>query len=314
MPSAAQTSDPSTGHSRIISGIEIAASIVDKVKTATANLLTQTGVVPGLAVVIVGTDPASQIYVRSKSRKARDCGFKSVEHTLPADVSEPDLLALVAGLNADESVHGILIQLPLPAHLDVLRVTQAILPTKDVDGFHLENIGKLSFGAIDDCLIPCTPAGCMVMIREVLGSDLSGKQAVVIGRSNIVGKPMIALLAAANGTVTGVHSRSPDIAALCRTADIVVAAVGRPGFVRRDWLKPGAVVIDVGINRLADDGSAQHSKARIIGDVAFDECLEVAGAITPVPGGVGPMTIAMLMANTMRAAHRAVGREAPRFA
>jgi methylenetetrahydrofolate dehydrogenase (NADP+)/methenyltetrahydrofolate cyclohydrolase len=289
-----------------IDGKARAAALTGTVTADAARLLAEHGVRPGLAVVIVGEDPASQVYVRNKKRTAEACGFHSVQHTLAADATESQVLELVQRLNADRAIHGILVQLPLPRHIEEQRVTQAILPEKDVDGFHYVNIGKLAAGDTADAFVPCTPAGCMLMIEEQLGDDLSGKTAVVIGRSNIVGKPMASLLLAANATVTITHSRTRDLAGTCRAADIVVAAVGRPNMVRGDWIKPGAVVIDVGINRVevTEDGEA---RSRLTGDVAYDEAIGHAAAITPVPGGVGPMTIAMLMANTLRAARLASG-------
>ena len=284
-----------------IDGKAMAATISTRIADETAALKAGHGIVPGLAVVIVGEDAASQVYVRNKQRTAERCGFYSIKHALPADVAEDELLALIDTLNADDAIHGILVQLPLPDHLDATRVTQAISPAKDVDGFHYINIGKLTAGATADAFVPCTPAGCMLMVEEQLGADLSGKSAVVIGRSNIVGKPMAALLLAANATVTVCHSRTPDLSAVAKGADILVAAVGRPNMVKQEWVKPGAVVIDVGINRIeVDDGGEKRSK--LTGDVDFDGAAEVAAAITPVPGGVGPMTITMLMSNTLRAA------------
>lgn len=288
----------------LIDGKAMAARISESISADAAELLSSRNVRPGLAVVIVGEDPASQIYVRNKKRTAESCGFHSVQHTLPESVKQTDLLALLNDLNADPLVHGILVQLPLPAHLDELSVTQAIAPNKDVDGFHYENIGKLTSGNTDDAFVPCTPAGCMLMIREQLGDDLSGLDAVIIGRSNIVGKPMASLLLQANATVTICHSRTRDLPEVARRADILVAAVGRPGMVRGDWIKPGAVVIDVGINRIQVDVDGE-TKSRLTGDVDFTEATGVAGAITPVPGGVGPMTIVMLMANTLASARRA---------
>lgn len=288
----------------LIDGKAMAARISESISTDAAELLSSRNVRPGLAVVIVGEDPASQIYVRNKKRTAESCGFHSVQHTLPESVKQTDLLALLSDLNADPLVHGILVQLPLPAHLDELSVTQAIAPDKDVDGFHYENIGKLTSGNTDDAFVPCTPAGCMLMIREQLGDDLSGLDAVIIGRSNIVGKPMASLLLQANATVTICHSRTRDLPEVARRADILVAAVGRPGMVRGDWIKPGAVVIDVGINRIQVEVDGE-TKSRLTGDVDFTEATGVAGAITPVPGGVGPMTIVMLMANTLASARRA---------
>ena len=284
-----------------IDGKAMAADISARITDETAALKSGHGIVPGLAVVIVGEDAASQVYVRNKQRTAESCGFHSIKHALPADVAEAELLALIDTLNQDDAIHGILVQLPLPGHLDETRITQSISPSKDVDGFHYINIGKLTAGATGDAFVPCTPAGCMLMIEEHLGADLSGKTAVVIGRSNIVGKPMASLLLAANATVTVCHSRTPDLPAVAKGADILVAAVGRPNMVKRDWVKPGAVVIDVGINRIeVDDGGEKRSK--LTGDVDYDAAADVAAAITPVPGGVGPMTITMLMSNTLRAA------------
>lgn len=296
----------------IIDGRRVAAGVVAAVKLATEALVAEAGVTPGLAVVLVGEDPASQVYVGSKSRTARECGFHSVQHTLPAETSQADLLALVESLNADPSIHGILVQLPLPAHIDAGRVIQTIAPEKDVDGFHFVNVGKLGTGEIATAFVPCTPAGAMLLIRRVRGDDLSGLHAVVVGRSNIVGKPMANLLLAANATVTIAHSRTKDLPAFCRTADILVAAVGRPEMVKGDWVKPGATVIDVGINRIPAPEKGE-GKTRLVGDVAYGEAEKSAGAITPVPGGVGPMTIAMLMAATVISAHRAAGREPPTF-
>ncbi len=297
---------------KVIDGKLLAEDVVAAVKTATGELVSATGVQPGIAVVIVGEDPASQVYVASKGRKARECGFHSVQHTLTDDTSEADLLAVIDGLNNDPAIHGILVQLPLPKHIDEGRVIQTIAPDKDVDGFHYINVGKLGTGAVDSAFVPCTPAGSMIMIERQLGRDLSGLKAVVIGRSNIVGKPMANLLLAANATVTVAHSRTKDLPALARTADILVAAVGRPQMVKGDWIKPGATVIDVGINRI-DAPEKGEGKTRLVGDVDYEEAAKVAGAITPVPGGVGPMTIAMLMANTLVAACRAAGAKAPKF-
>lgn len=297
---------------KVIDGKLLAEDVVAAVKTATGELVSATGVQPGIAVVIVGEDPASQVYVASKGRKARECGFHSVQHTLTEDTSEADLLAVIDGLNNDPAIHGILVQLPLPKHIDEGRVIQTIAPDKDVDGFHYINVGKLGTGAVDSAFVPCTPAGSMIMIERQLGRDLSGLNAVVIGRSNIVGKPMANLLLAANATVTVAHSRTKDLPALARTADILVAAVGRPQMVKGDWIKPGATVIDVGINRI-DAPEKGEGKTRLVGDVDYEEAAKVAGAITPVPGGVGPMTIAMLMVNTLVAACRAAGAKAPKF-
>ncbi|NKL21261.1 bifunctional 5,10-methylenetetrahydrofolate dehydrogenase/5,10-methenyltetrahydrofolate cyclohydrolase [Rhizobium leguminosarum] len=296
---------------RVISGTAIAANVIEDVKRAARDLKDRVGTIPGLAVVIVGEDPASQVYVKAKSRKAEECGFHSEQRTLPETISESELLTVIGDLNEDDAIHSILVQLPLPKHIDPFKVIQAISSNKDADGFHLDNVGLLHVGAKSAGLVPCTPAGCMRLIREIHGSDLSGNHAVVIGRSNIVGKPMVALLTEANATVTNVHSRTFDIPRLVAGADIVVAAVGRAGFVRGEWIKPGATVIDVGINRVASATPGERS--RIVGDVAFEECAAVASAITPVPGGVGPMTIAMLMANTVSAAHRLSGLEPPIF-
>jgi methylenetetrahydrofolate dehydrogenase (NADP+)/methenyltetrahydrofolate cyclohydrolase len=289
-----------------IDGKAMAAALAKSITSETAALKSEHGLVPGLAVVIVGEDPASEVYVRNKRKTAEQCGFNSIGHSLPADTAQDELLDLISRLNADPAVHGILVQLPLPEHIDEQRVTQAILPQKDVDGFHYVNIGKLTAGDMDDAFVPCTPAGCMLMIREQLGPDLSGKSAVVIGRSNIVGKPMASLLLAANATVTICHSRTADLPAVCRGADILVAAVGRPNMVEADWVKPGAVVIDVGINRVEVESDGEK-KSRLTGDVDYPAVAPVASAITPVPGGVGPMTIVMLMSNTLRAARLSAG-------
>jgi len=296
----------------IIDGKIVAESVVETVRRATADLVASHGVQPGLAVVIVGEDPASQVYVSSKGKKAKECGFLSVQHTLPAETGEADLLKLIADLNADDTIHGILVQLPLPDHINSGKVIQAIAPEKDVDGFSFVNVGKLGTGEMDSAFLPCTPAGSMLLIERVRGKDLSGLNAVVIGRSNIVGKPMANLLLAANCTVTVAHSRTRDLPALARTADILVAAVGRPEMIKGDWVKPGATVIDVGINRIPAPENGE-GKTRLVGDVEFAGASEAAGAITPVPGGVGPMTIAMLMANTLVSASRAAGVEPPAF-
>ena len=291
---------------RRIDGKARAAEISARITAEAAALLAERDLKPGLAVVIIGTDPASQVYVRNKQRTAKECGFHSVKHSLAEDIRQADVLRLIEDLNNDDSIHGILVQLPLPKHLDEQTITQAISPAKDVDGFHFVNIGKLTSGNIDDAFVPCTPAGCMLMVEDHLGADLSGLAAVVIGRSNIVGKPMASLLLARNATVTICHSRTKDLPAVVRGADIVVAAVGRPGMVRGGWIKPGAVVIDVGINRVEVQVDGE-TKSKLVGDVDYDEACEVAKAITPVPGGVGPMTITMLMANTLRAARLAAG-------
>lgn len=296
----------------IIDGKAVAADTTRKVAEFTATLTAQTGIRPGIAVVIVGEDPASRVYVSSKSKKARECGFHSEQHDLPADTSQAALLELIAALNADPAIHGILVQLPLPGHIDDGAVIQAIDPDKDVDGFTFVNVGRLGAGAVDAAFVPCTPAGSMLLIEKVRGRDLSGLNAVVIGRSNIVGKPMANLLLAANATVTVAHSRTRDLPALCRTADILVAAVGRPEMVKAEWVRPGATVIDVGINRVAGlPGSGKES--RLVGDVDYAGAALNAGAITPVPGGVGPMTIAMLMVNTLVSACRVAGVKPPSF-
>jgi methylenetetrahydrofolate dehydrogenase (NADP+) / methenyltetrahydrofolate cyclohydrolase len=291
-----------------IDGKVAAASVIDTVKTSHLALVTATGQKAGLAVVIVGDDPASHAYVGAKGRMAKECGFHSVQHTLPAETTQEELMALVAALNDDASIHGILVQLPLPRHLDAGPVIQSILPTKDVDGLHVVNAGKLATGDLGNGLLPCTPAGAMILVSQVHGADLSGLHALVIGRSNLFGKPMAQLLLSANATVTVGHSRSKDLSSLCRQADIVVAAVGRPEMVKADWLKPGATVIDVGINRIQAP-ELGDGKTKLVGDVDYEDCQKTAGAITPVPGGVGPMTIAMLMANTMKAAASALGQE-----
>ena len=290
-------------NAKLIDGKAIAADLSTKITATTASILQERGVKPGLAVVIVGEDPASQVYVRNKKRTAEACGFHSVQHTLATDTSQDAVLALIDELNNDKAIHGILVQLPLPEQLDEQAVTQSISPEKDVDGFHFMNIGKLTAGQTDDAFVPCTPAGCMLMIEGQLGKDLSGLNAVIIGRSNIVGKPMASLLLKANATVTVCHSRTKDLPAVARNADILVAAVGRPNMVKGDWVKPGAVVIDVGINRVQVEIDGE-TKSKLTGDVDFAEASEVASAITPVPGGVGPMTIVMLMANTLESARR----------
>ncbi|RQS54611.1 bifunctional 5,10-methylenetetrahydrofolate dehydrogenase/5,10-methenyltetrahydrofolate cyclohydrolase [Burkholderia sp. Bp8986] len=279
----------------IIDGKAIADALLESVRHDVARLRGD-GVLPGLAVVLVGDDPASHVYVRNKMLRAQQVGIRSIEHRLPADTVASDLLALVADLNADPDVHGILVQMPLPAPLDAAAVIDAIDPRKDVDGFHRDNVGGLALG--QDALVPCTPSGCMHLLREIVG-DLRGKHAVVVGRSNIVGKPMAALLLQSDCSVTTVHSRSANAAELCRQADIVVAAAGKPGLVDADWIKPGAVVVDVGINRIESGGAT-----RLVGDVDHDSVARVAAALTPVPGGVGPLTIAFLMKNTALAARR----------
>ena len=291
-----------------IDGKAKAADLAESITRETALLQKEHGIKPGLAVVIIGEDPASQVYVRNKKRAAESCGFHSIQHTFADDASQNEVLQLISELNDDDAIHGILVQLPLPRHLDELAITQAIEPTKDVDGFHFINIGKLTAGQMSDAFTPCTPAGCMLMIEDELGGDLSGKNAVVIGRSNIVGKPMASLLLQANATVTVTHSRTKDLPAVVAAADIIVAAVGRPNMVKADWVKPGAIIIDVGINRIGKviDGEI---KMGLTGDVDFDDVCSVAGAVTPVPGGVGPMTITMLMSNTLRSARLSAGLE-----
>ncbi|WP_127109422.1 bifunctional methylenetetrahydrofolate dehydrogenase/methenyltetrahydrofolate cyclohydrolase FolD [Pararhodobacter zhoushanensis] len=287
----------------IIDGKAFAATVRAQVAEHVALLKADHGLTPGLAVVLVGEDPASEVYVRSKGKQTTEVGMNSYEHKLPADTSEADLLALIFQLNADPAVNGILVQLPLPDHLDSDLVINAIDPAKDVDGFHISNVGLLGTG--QKSMVPCTPLGCLMMLRAQLGS-LSGLNAVVVGRSNIVGKPMAQLLLGDSCTVTIAHSRTKDLAEVCRGADILVAAVGRPEMIPGDWIKPGATVIDVGINRIERDG-----KKTLVGDVAFASAAAVAGAITPVPGGVGPMTIACLLANTLTATCRANGLAEP---
>ncbi|UYV16510.1 bifunctional methylenetetrahydrofolate dehydrogenase/methenyltetrahydrofolate cyclohydrolase FolD [Porphyrobacter sp. ULC335] len=294
------------GEAARIDGKAFAEALRARIGAAAAAFAQNAGRRPGLAVVLVGEDAASQVYVGAKGRACEEAGIASFEHRLPATTSAGELLALVERLNRDEEVDGILVQLPLPAGLDEQAVIAAIDPDKDVDGFHVINAGRLSVG--QPGFVPCTPLGCLMLLQDRLG-DLSGLEAVVIGRSNIVGKPMAQLLTDANATVTVAHSRTRDLPAVVRRADIVVAAVGRPEMVRGDWIKPGATVIDVGINRLPPDEGKE--KGRLVGDVAFAEALAVAGAITPVPGGVGPMTIAVLLRNTLVAAHRHAGLDAP---
>ncbi|MDO9075905.1 MAG: bifunctional methylenetetrahydrofolate dehydrogenase/methenyltetrahydrofolate cyclohydrolase FolD [Brevundimonas sp.] len=297
------TADPA--RATLIDGKAFAAGLVERVAAASARLEAAHGVKPGLAVVIVGEDPASQVYVRNKGETTQRAGMRSDTHRLPDKTSQADLLALIADLNADAGIHGILVQLPLPGHIDASTVLDAIDPDKDVDGFHVVNAGRLAVGLPG--LVPCTPLGCLMLLKAELG-DLSGLNAVIVGRSNIVGKPMAQLLLAESCTVTVAHSRTRDLPALCRTADILVAAVGRPEMVRGDWIKPGAAVIDVGINRVPSRNpvKAAEGKTRLVGDVAFAEAAGVAGRITPVPGGVGPMTIACLLANTYSAACRSI--------
>ncbi|WP_019220611.1 bifunctional methylenetetrahydrofolate dehydrogenase/methenyltetrahydrofolate cyclohydrolase FolD [Bartonella senegalensis] len=296
----------------IIDGKKLAEEIIVKVKAETIKLRNNYKIQPGIAVIIVGDDPASHVYVTSKSKKAEECGFFSIKHMVPKETQEKELLQLIATLNSDPQIHGILVQLPLPDHMNTNRITQAVAFQKDVDGFHYINIGKLAANAFEDAIIPCTPAGAMMMIEQQCGRDLSGLDAVVVGRSNIVGKPMAALLTAANATVTIAHSRTRDLDDVCRSADILVAAVGRPQMIKKDWIKNGAIVIDVGINRIAAPEKGV-GKTRLVGDVDFEEIKEKAAAITPVPGGVGPMTIAMLMVNTLKAAARLHNLPVPKF-
>jgi methylenetetrahydrofolate dehydrogenase (NADP+) / methenyltetrahydrofolate cyclohydrolase len=288
----------------IIDGKAFAAGLRARIAEAVAELKAGHGLTPGLAVVLVGEDPASQVYVRSKGRQTREAGMHSEEHRLPADATEAAVLALIDRLNRDPAIHGILVQLPLPPQVDSARILDAVAAQKDVDGFHVENVGRLALG--QEAMVPCTPLGCLTLLRARLG-DLAGLEAVIVGRSNIVGKPMAQLLLRENCTVTIAHSRSRDLPAVCRRADILVAAVGRPEMIDGDWVKPGATVIDVGINRITDE----DDRTRIVGDVDFTSAAEVAEAITPVPGGVGPMTIACLLANTLTACCRIHGLPEP---
>ena len=281
----------------IIDGKAFAKGLREEIAAQVATLKSNNDVVPGLAVVLVGEDPASQVYVRNKAKQTEEVGMNSSEYRLDADTPREELMALIDKLNNDDSVNGILVQLPLPDHLDDKEVINAINVDKDVDGFHILNVGRLSIG--EDSLLPCTPSGCIMMLKDKLG-DLSGLNAVVVGRSNIVGKPMLQLLLNENCTVTVAHSRTKDLPDVCRSADILVAAVGRAEMIKGDWVKPGATVIDVGINRIATD----EGKTKLVGDVEFSSAEAVAGAITPVPGGVGPMTIACLLNNTLIAARR----------
>ena len=290
---------------RIIDGKTIAADLRGKVTDAVHRLRRDRGVVPGIAVVLVGDDPASEVYVRNKSKAVAESGMRAFDCKLAASTSEAELLELIAKLNADEEVSGILVQLPLPKQIDAQKIIAAIDPAKDVDGFHPVNAGRLASGL--PALVPCTPMGCVILAKTV-HETLAGLEAVVVGRSNIVGKPVAQLLLAENATVTITHSRTNDLASVCRRADLLVAAIGRPEMIRGDWIKPGATVIDVGINRVPSDGG----KTRIVGDVAYAEAMQVAGAVTPVPGGVGPMTIACLLLNTLRAACAQRGLPAPK--
>jgi len=289
----------------IIDGKAFAAGLRERIAVETAKLTAEHGIVPGLAAVLVGEDPASQVYVRNKNKQTVEAGMRSLGETLPADTTQADLLAAIDKLNADPAVHGILVQLPLPDQIDPNSVIDAIDPAKDVDGFHLRNVGLLATGR--GGMVPCTPLGCRMLLEDRLG-DLTEMNAVVVGRSNIVGKPMAQLLLDANCTVTIAHSRTRDLPGVCREADILLAAVGRPQMIGGDWIKPGATVIDVGINRVPAE---EEGKMRLVGDVEFDEAVKHAGAITPVPGGVGPMTIACLLRNTLVAACRQNGIEVP---
>lgn len=282
-----------------IDGKAMAEQVRAEVATGVAELKATHGVTPGLAVVLVGEDPASEVYVRNKVKQTEACGMKSFHHVLSKDTTRESLLRLIRSLNEDPEVHGILVQLPLPGHLDAKDVIESIDPAKDVDGFHTANVGELWTGGRP--FVPCTPLGCLKLLKSVC-PDIAGKHAVVIGRSNIVGRPMAALLLNESATVTVAHSKTNDLPGLCRQADILVAAVGRPQMVKADWIKPGAVVLDVGINRIEDAAG----QPKLVGDVDFDAVLDVAGAVTPVPGGPGPMTIACLLANTLQAAKRSV--------
>lgn len=288
-------------HAKIIDGNAVSAEVRAAVARRISALRETGGPVPGLAVVLVGDDPASQVYVRNKNKRAAEVGMNSFEHRLPVETSEVELLALVERLNMDANVHGILVQLPLPKQIDARKILEAIHPAKDVDGFHPFNVGRLVTGG--PALVPCTPLGCLLLAKRELG-DLAGKRAIVLGRSNIVGKPMAQLLLRESATVTVAHSKTHDLAAECRRADIVVAAVGRPEMVRGDWIKAGALVLDVGINRVP---GTEPGKTRLVGDVAFAEAVTRAGAITPVPGGIGPMTIAILLRNALEACCRLNG-------
>ena len=288
----------------LIDGKATAAQIHEEIRAEVERLKTEHGIVPGLATVLVGDDPASQFYVRSKQKRCAEVGIRSFGHKLPADASQEEVEKLVADLNANPEVHGILVQLPLPKHLDEERVLAAIGIEKDVDGFHPVNIGRLAMKGREPMFVPCTPAGCIELLDRY-GIEIEGKEAVVLGRSNIVGLPVAMLLLHRNATITICHSRTKDLPAVCRRADILIAAVGRPQMVKADWIKPGAAVIDVGINRVEDPTAKKGY--RLVGDVDFEAAKEVAGYITPVPGGVGPMTIAMLLTNTLTAAKRAAG-------
>ena len=296
--------DTAAATATVIDGKAFAAGLRQRIGAAVAEVKASHGLTPGLAVVLLGQDPASEVYTRNKAKQTVEAGMNSFKFDLPAETTEAELLARVAELNADASVHGILVQLPLPEQIDEHAVVNAIDPAKDVDGFHVINTGRLATG--QDAMVPCTPRGCLMLLHDTLG-ELKGLRALVLGRSNIVGKPMAALLLAQHCTVTMAHSRTRDLAQECRRADILVAAVGQPEMVRGDWIKPGATVIDVGVNRI----DAGEGKTRLVGDVAYAEAAQVAGAITPVPGGVGPMTIAVLLSNTLIAACRQHGVAVP---
>ena len=293
---------------RIIDGKAFAAGLRGRVAEVAADLARRTGIVPGLAVILVGDDPASAVYVRNKEKALESAGLRSFDHRLPHDTTQAELLALIERCNRDPEVHGILVQLPLPKQIDTPTVLAAIAPEKDADGFHVTNAGLLATGRPG--VVPCTPLGCLMLLRDVLGRNLAGKRALVIGRSTIVGRPMAQLLLNADCTVTMAHSRTRDLDAECRHAEILIAAVGRPEMVRGDWIRPGATVIDVGMNRIPPDCGSSGS-GRLVGDVHYGEAAQVAGAITPVPGGVGPMTIACLLVNTLAAACRVAGVPVP---
>lgn len=301
-----EAAEQNMSEATIIDGKAFAAGVRARVAEKVAIVKRDHGLTPGLAVVLVGEDPASQIYVRNKGVQTKEAGMNSYEFRLPATATEDEVLARVHALNADPDVHGILVQLPLPDQVNEARVLDAIDPQKDVDGFHVINVGRLATGL--PSLIPCTPQGCMLMLKDTIG-DLTGLNALIVGRSNIVGKPMAQLLLREHCTVTIAHSRTKDLPGRCREADILVAAVGRPQMIRGDWVKPGATVIDVGINRIPKEG--EEGKTRLVGDVHFGEVVKVAGAITPVPGGVGPMTIACLLNNALIAACRLAGIDVP---
>ena len=288
---------------KIIDGKKVSAEIREKIKIQGNKLINETGKTPGLAVVLVGENPASKVYVKNKIEKTKEVGFNSIEHKLKEDVSENDLLETVNKLNSDNNVQGILVQLPLPSHINSDKILDSIKPEKDVDGFHAQNVGKLWSGL--NALVPCTPLGCSILVKKI-ANDLSGKHAVIIGRSNIVGKPMAALLLGMNATVTICHSRTKDLPSVCKEADLIIAAVGIPEMVKKNWIKKNAIIIDVGINRVEKD-----NKRVLVGDVDYDDCVDVCEKITPVPGGVGPMTIACLLLNTLLASYPQFGLETP---